>query len=100
MIRRYGFALLFLAVLVTPFVLRLAIGVANPVAPRDASAQPLIIITAHVEGIRREFADAFEQWHARRFGQRVFVDYRVYAAGDVLKYFEASRDTIFKTQGT
>src|SRR5947209_20172775 len=99
MTRRYGFLLLFLAVLVTPFVLRLALGVAHQDASRDANALPLVIITANVESARREFADAFSAWHAQKFGQRVYVDYRVYGAGDIVKYFDASRDTIFATQG-
>ncbi|HSV15072.1 MAG TPA: extracellular solute-binding protein [Tepidisphaeraceae bacterium] len=100
MMRRYAFLLLFLAVLVTPFVLRLAMGVSQAAQSRDANALPLVIITANVESARREFADAFSAWHAQKFGQRVYVDYRVYGAGDIVKYFDASRDTIFRTQGT
>jgi len=104
MIRRYGFIVLFFVVLVTPFVLRMAMGVSSGAAGAGSSgaggAQTLVIITAHVEAIRREFADAFSQWHREHFGQDVFVDYRVYGAGDIVKYFEAGRDTVFKTQGT
>lgn len=103
MIRRYGFVFLFFLVLVTPFVLRLAMGVNRPTAGAhlgDMSAPTLVIITAHVEAIRREFAEAFSQWHHERFGKRVFIDYRSFGSSDIVKYFDAGRDTIYKTQGT
>jgi iron(III) transport system substrate-binding protein len=98
--RRYAFVILFLVVLVTPFLLKLAAGTeARERAQGDAL--PLVIISAHVEGIRREFADAFAQWHQEKFARPVQVDYRSYGgASDIVRFFDSSRDTVFKDQGT
>lgn len=102
LLRRYAFVILFFVVLVTPFILRLAMGVQRSVAPAAGAGGggSLVIITPHVEAIRREFADAFSRWHRARFGQHVSVDYRSFGAGDIVKYFDAGRDTLFKSQGT
>ena len=99
--RRYAFVILFLVVLVTPFLLKLALGTETRQGSSGGDALPLVIISAHVEGIRREFADAFSEWHRERFGQRVRVDYRSYGgASDIVRFFDSSRDTIFRDQGT
>ena len=98
--RRYAFVILFLVVLVTPFVLKLALGTQTQTMSR-ADALPLVIISPHVEGIRREFADAFSEWHQKNFGRPVQVDYRSYGgASDIVRFFDSSRDTIFCDQGT
>jgi ABC-type Fe3+ transport system substrate-binding protein len=96
--RRYAPLLLFAVVLITPFALRWLY--ANP---RDTApdALQLVIVSPHVEGIRREFADAFSNWHAQRFGQPVFLDYRVIGGtSEIVKFFEASKQTVFDKQGT
>jgi ABC-type Fe3+ transport system substrate-binding protein len=99
--RRYGLVILFLLVLVTPFVLRLAMGIAGHANQSSANTPTLVIITPHGEPIRREFADAFSDWHRQKFGSAVFVDYRTYGGGsDIVKYFDAAKNTIYKTQGT
>lgn len=99
--RRYGLVILFLLVLVTPFVLRWAMGVAGHANESSADIPALVIITPHGEPIRREFADAFSDWHRQQFGSAVFVDYRTYGgASDIVKYFDAAKNTIYKTQGT
>jgi iron(III) transport system substrate-binding protein len=61
----------FAALLGVPFIFR-------PVqsAP-PADALQLIIITPHNEQIRYEFARRFDDWHFKRFGQRVNVLYNV-----------------------
>src|SRR5439155_12003894 len=73
----YVFILLFLAALALPFVLRLAVtgGRARGASGRDAAT--LVVITPHNLDIRREFAHAFSRWHARKYGRRVTIDYRV-----------------------
>ena len=79
--RRYVFVILFFIVLVTPFVLRSAIGTTSPqAAAPGAGGEPLklVIVTPHVEGIRREFADAFSAWHAAHYGRPVNIDWRNY----------------------
>ncbi len=96
--RRYAAVILFLVVLVTPFVLKLAMGTSTDAR---GDSLPLVIICPHVEGIRREFADAFSQWHNERFGNPVHVDYRSYGgASEIVRFFDSSRETVYKDQGT
>jgi ABC-type Fe3+ transport system substrate-binding protein len=98
--KRYIFVILFFIVLITPFVLKRLYGRAVERGPR-ADALRLIIVTPHVEGIRREFAEAFSDWHQRNFGRPVFVDYRLYGGtSEIVRYFESARDSVFARQGT
>ncbi len=95
--RRYGWIILFLVVLVTPGILRWWVGKA-PAAPRGELQ--LVIISAHNEGIRREFGDAFSRWHQEKYGSPVYVDYRSYGgASEIVKFFQASK-SVYETQGT
>jgi ABC-type Fe3+ transport system substrate-binding protein len=76
--RRYVFIFLFVAVLLTPFVMRRVLlrgAGARTVADRNAAR--LVIVTPHNQDIRREFARAFSAWHLRRYGQAVELDFRV-----------------------
>jgi len=95
---KYLFILLFLIVLVTPFFLRHAVGTAN-VSMVDSTARPLNIITPNGEGIRREFAEAFNRWHQQKYGTAVDLRFRLFGAGDIVKYFQASAPT-YKQLGT
>ncbi len=98
--RRYIFVILFFFVLTTPFVLKRLYGTAVQTGQSSDSLQ-LIIVTPHVEGIRREFAEAFSEWHRRRYGKPVFLDYRLIGGtSEIVKYFEASRTNVFEKQGT
>src|SRR4051812_7836516 len=109
--RRIVLPILFAVVLATPLVLGRLYGTvgsngtggsgagAGAGAPRDALQ--LIIITPHVESIRREFADGFSRWHQQQFGRPVFVDYRVIGGtNEVVRFFETSKPTLFEKQGT
>lgn len=70
-----GAVLLILAgLLLLPLVLRQR---DDAVGRAPAGARPLIIFTPHNEQIREEFAEAFEAWHQRRFGQPVRVIWSV-----------------------
>lgn len=101
MFRRYIFIILFLIVLVVPFILRLAMGMSSDATGDSASTPTIVIITPHDESIRREFADAFSAWHKKKFGTPVFVDYRTYGGGsDIVKFFQAEQGTVYKSQGT
>jgi iron(III) transport system substrate-binding protein len=89
--RRYGLIFLFLIVLGTPFVLR-AFYIKPEHASSSGDALPLIIVTPHDEGIRREFAEAFSRWHQEKYGQPVAIDYRSYGGtAQIVKFFEASK---------
>jgi iron(III) transport system substrate-binding protein len=104
MMRRIIPIALFALVLVTPFALRGWVGApAAARAPRaaDERALRLVVLTANAEPIRTEFADAFSRWHQEKFGQPVFVDYRIYGgASDIARYFESARRTLYQTLGT
>ena len=96
--RRYLPVILFLFVLITPFVLGKLYGT----APKKNSAGPeLVIVTAHVEGIRREFAEAISKWHTEKFGAPATIVYLNYGgSADTVKFFRNSQETTFKTLGT
>ena len=71
---------------------------------RSRAGKTLRLVVAHrrtPKPIRTEFADAFSRWHEEKFGQPVFVDYRIYGgASDIVRYFESARETLFKSLGT
>jgi len=64
------------------FSILLILGV--PLAVRSGSsrrqapggARTLIVVTPHVQQIRVEFAEAFDRWHRREYGEPVRIDYR------------------------
>src|SRR4030095_16530857 len=88
---------LFFVVLVTPFLLRALYGTSTR-SPSDALT--LIIVTPHVEGIRRELAEAFSEVHQHKFVQPVAIDYRNFAGtSSIVRYFEFSRKN-FQDIGT
>ncbi|HEY1629223.1 MAG TPA: extracellular solute-binding protein [Tepidisphaeraceae bacterium] len=88
--RRYGAILMFVIVLVLPFALRAMYSAPQP--PPSSDALPLVIVTPNVEGIRREFAEAFSRWHQKKYGQPVAIDYRNYGGTSaIVKFFEAQR---------
>ena len=77
--QRYLLIVLFLIVLVSPFVLRAALTSGDSAATPAAGAGRLVIVTPHNQDIRREFERAFSRWHAEKYGTPVVIDYR--AAG-------------------
>jgi hypothetical protein len=96
--RRYLLLILFILILVLPFLMRWGVGASTP--PRPGDAVRVVIVSPHVESIRREFAQAFDEWHREKYGQAAIVDYRNYGgATDIRKFFDASR-AVFEKQGT
>jgi iron(III) transport system substrate-binding protein len=90
---KYLFIILFLIVLVTPFFLRRAVGTASP-SSSNSAATPLLIITPNGEPIRREFANAFNEWHRKKYGTTVDVRFVLFGgASDIVKYFAATKAT-------
>ncbi len=71
--RRYLYIILFAIVLMTPFVMRQFMVSEAPAAAK--SKDRLVIVTPHNQDIRREYARAFSEWHAGRYGQSVAIDY-------------------------
>lgn len=72
MFAKITIAVLLFVIVGIPFVM----SVANRSAPPPPGARTLLVVTPHVPQIRREFAEAFERWHEREFGERVRVDMR------------------------
>lgn len=69
------FCILLAAALIValPFIFR-----REPEAGEWRAGDPeLIVVTAHNEAFRQEFADGFSRWHKERFGSPVRVDWRV-----------------------
>src|SRR3954453_19447638 len=92
--------ILFLVVLVAPFLLKRLYGTESHDVPRAGELR-LVVITPHVESIRREFAEAFSKWYQERFGQPVFFDYRVIGGtNEIVRFFESAKATVFDRQGT
>lgn len=82
--------LAFAAILLVPFFARRAErGVALSESEKKNAAK-LIVVTPHIEQIRVEFADAFDRWHRRTYGQPVIIDYRTPGGTtEILKLLEA-----------
>ena len=87
--RKYVFPILFFVVLGLPFALRWVAGKQTKLAGGGAEAE-LVVITANQEGIRREFADAFSEWHREKYGKPAVVHYLHYGAAEIVKYFDAA----------
>jgi ABC-type Fe3+ transport system substrate-binding protein len=81
---RYLFPIGFVLVLFLPFVMRLAM--AEDRVETDAASARLTVLTPHNPDIKREFARAFGDWHAEKFGYRVDLDYRnIGGTNDIVK---------------
>ena len=75
--KKYVYILLFFVAIAAPFALRRLVtrGGRSQVASPDAAR--LVVITPHSLDIRREFNRAFGEWHARKYGVPVVIDYRI-----------------------
>lgn len=59
-------------------------------AASGANVRTLIVVTPHVEQIRAEFSAAFDDWHRRRFGEAVRIDWRAGGGtSEIVKQLEA-----------
>jgi ABC-type Fe3+ transport system substrate-binding protein len=82
---RYILAILFLLALFVPIAL-------HPTEKR-AGNDDLIIITPHNEPIRREFEDAFNEYHKQKYGTAVHINYLNFGGGaDIKRTLEARRE--------
>src|ERR1051325_10950963 len=70
--RPWIYLILFLLVLGLPFLLRGAM----TSAPKQHAELRLVVVTPHNQDIRREFAYAFSDWHEKKYGAAVEIDYR------------------------
>jgi len=73
---RYWLIFAFLVVLLSPFGLRLVIGLERDTSRTKGPVRlELRVITPHTEDIQRTFDHAFRDWHEARFGEPVRVVY-------------------------
>lgn len=74
------------AVVVLPFIFR-----QTPEAGDWEEGDPeLIVVTAHNEAFRREFAEGFSDWHRERYGAPVRIDWRIIGGTtEIMRYLAA-----------
>jgi iron(III) transport system substrate-binding protein len=107
---RYWTILALAIVLIAPFLLRAFLplppwrereGVrAELQAITPAETDRVIIVTPHVEGIKREFAQAFSDYYSQKFNRQVLVDFRdVGGANEIVQSFNHSK-SLFNSSKT
>jgi hypothetical protein len=69
---RYGFILLFFAMLIGPLLAR---ALRSPESQVAGSEEKLVIISPNGREIRNEFRWAFADWHKREYGQPVQLEF-------------------------
>jgi iron(III) transport system substrate-binding protein len=72
--RKYGFIITFVILLIAPLVAH-AIHGAWHSDIESASGNRLVIITPHAQDIRNEFRWAFADWHQKKYGDAVDIEY-------------------------
>jgi iron(III) transport system substrate-binding protein len=88
--KRYIWIILFLVVLIAPFIVRWATGSSEVAAP-PADAVKIVVVTPNTQEIRREFGRAFEAWHASKYGKHVAIDFRTPGgANDIQRLIETT----------
>jgi iron(III) transport system substrate-binding protein len=87
-------------VLMLPFVLRLFVAIPTTVVAVDmAPADQLVIMTPHLETVRRKFTKAFTAWYANKYHRFVRIEYLSFGGGEIVKFFQAS-EAAYKRSGT
>jgi iron(III) transport system substrate-binding protein len=97
--RAYVLLLLVVLVVTLPFIFRRPAN-SDQVAPTPTGASDqLVIITPHLEAVRRKFGRAFSQWYSRKYHRAVSIEYLNYGGGDIIRFFQASEAT-YQRSGT
>ena len=95
----YVLALLILAVLTVPFLFRGVTTTSPREFVRQGPADTLVIMTPHLETIRRKFGRAFSEWYVRRYHRAVSIEYLSYQGGEIVKFLQAS-EAAYRKSGT
>ncbi|MEA3179708.1 MAG: iron(III) transport system substrate-binding protein [Gammaproteobacteria bacterium] len=90
---------LVLLVLFLPFMFRAFTTRNPPVVVRAGPADQLVIMTPHLETVRRKFEKAFSAWYAANYHRGVSIEYLSYGGGEIVKFFQAS-EAAYKRSGT
>ena len=96
---QYVLLLLVLLVLTVPFVFRALLPASPAVAIQAGPADQLVIMTPHLETVRRKFERAFSAWYAQEYHRAVSIEYLSYGGGEIVKYLQAS-EAAFRRSGT
>lgn len=87
--KRYLPLILFVLVLVLPFVVQRFVRPAPPAARAEGTIR-LTIMTSHNQDIRNEFARAFDRWHRQNYGKAAELVYIAPGGGgEVRRYLDA-----------
>ena len=90
---------LVILVLMLPFVFRSVLVTRPQLAVQSGPADQLVIITPHLETVRRKFGRAFAAWYAGKYHRGVHIEYLSFGGGEIVKFFQASEVT-YKRYGT
>ena len=90
---------LVILVLILPFIFRSLLVTAPARAARSGPADQLVIMTPHLETVRRKFGWAFAAWYADRYHRGVNIEYLSFGGGEIVKFFQASEAT-YERSGT
>jgi ABC-type Fe3+ transport system substrate-binding protein len=90
---------LVILVLLLPFIFRSLLMTAPRVAVRSGPADQLVIMTPHLETVRRKFDRAFAAWYANKYHRGVSIEYLSFGGGEIVKFFQAS-EAAYERTGT
>jgi ABC-type Fe3+ transport system substrate-binding protein len=95
----YVVLLLVILILALPFLLRPHRKPNEATVPRAGVTDQLVIISPHLEAVRRKFGKAFARWYAQSYHRNVTVEYLSYTGGEIIRYFQAS-EAAYRRSGT
>src|SRR5262245_7277357 len=98
-VRFYALLAVIALVLALPFVLRPPGCSSDAPVIRGMGTDQLVIITPHLEAVRRKFGRAFTQWYARNYHRSVSIEYLVFGGGEIVKYLQAG-EAAYRRSGT
>src|SRR3954468_9297998 len=90
---------LVILVLLLPFIFRSLLMTAPRLAVRSGPADQLVIMTPHLETVRRKFDRAFAAWYANKYHRGVSIEYLSFGGGEIVKFFQAS-EAAYERTGT
>jgi len=88
--RAYVLLVLVVLVVALPFVFRQHANSGQIAAAPASVSDSLVIITPHLEAVRRKFGRAFSQWYAQKYHRAVNIEYLSFGGGDIIRFFQAS----------